>query len=96
MQNGKVSEDFIMNIPEELRELVEGYKKDLEEQYQLVYNEAVEEQKSLLPSKTDFKAIGLFMKDNATLFKYPGLVFPIIRNLDYASIIHQIIRPRLG
>lgn len=96
MENGKVSENFIMNIPEELRELVEGYKKELEEHYQNVYNEAVEEQKSILPSMTDFKTIGLFLKDNSKLFKYPGLVFPIIRGLDYASIIHQIIRPRLG
>lgn len=95
MENGKVSLEFLTAIPEELRDLVEGYTKELEENYEKVYDQALEEQMIYLPSLTDFKQVGLFMKDNSRLFKHPALVFPMLRKKNISALINDIIRPKL-
>lgn len=92
MINGKVPTEYLMHIPEEMRSEFESIQKILEDNYAAIYNKAHEEIK-ILPSTTDFKAVGLFLKDNPTAITYPKLVFPILKYKKVDNVIMDLIRP---
>ncbi len=105
MVDGKVPVEYMRAVPEEIREEAEKFKAQLESEHLTVLSEFEKEAKIWVPviPKNDkdseaFKTIGLFMKDNASKFKYPMLVFPWVRNKtsDISRIIKDIIRPKLG
>jgi RNA ligase len=105
MVDGKVPVEYMRLVPEEIREEAEKYKAQLENEHLTVLSEFVKEANIWVPviprddkDSEAFKTIGLFMKDNASKFKYPMLVFPWVRNKpsDIARIIKDIIRPKLG
>lgn len=103
MANGKVSEAFMQAAPEEIRVEIEKYKTELENAYYEILEEAKKEQMIWLPvipnnagDKSAFKTIAEFMATNAGVFKYPMLVFPLIRNKDADSVIMKLIKPHLG
>ena len=105
MVDGKVPVEYMRLVPEEIREEAEKYKDQLETQFSQVLEEFKKEANVWLPvlPKHDkdseaFKTIGLFMKEGASHFKHPMLVFPWVRNKpsDFNRIIKDLIKPKPG
>lgn len=104
MEDGKINMGYMHSVPEEIKEEAESFKKVLEEQFQQILDQANNEL-SILPvrptsenDKEAFKTIGLFMKENSSKFKYPVLVFPLVRgkNKEVLLKIKSLIEPKLG
>lgn len=91
-QGGKVPLSYLEQIPEELRPMWEPIVAELEHQYSYVQAK-LEIDLTKLPSLTDRKAIGLFIKDNAESLNYPRLIFPRISYGNAHDGIMKVIRP---
>jgi predicted kinase len=102
MENGLVPEKYMMSIPEEIREEVEGFKKELELAHTRVYIDAVDEQKHQLPpvkaGEEYNKTVGLFLRDNAYKFRHFRLIFPFLNKQEDVvhKLIKDIIKPKMG
>lgn len=86
MENGKISEELLEKIPEELRETSEKIRKELEREYRqvrdLVYAEASEIISKTEDSENQRKEIGLMMKGHPFRSDYRHLpcVFHVLDN----------------
>jgi len=99
MVGGKVPQEYLITIPEEVKAEVLEWKRVLEGRHYAVVRLATEEQKHLPPTvegENYFKTIGLHMKDNSHIFLFPKLVFPMLHKKDVSGIVKNIIKPNLA
>lgn len=98
MKLGRVATQYLQQIPEEFRPQWEPMVEALETRYMEIHEDAqmqVIQMKNMGIDTRDYKKVGIFIKENPSLFRYAELVWPIVRHnlkqLDKA--IMTIIRP---
>lgn len=95
MNNGKVSKELLMSIPEEFRDTYESMSKELEKKYKMVKDEVEDNFKNILViCGTDRKEIGLFLSKND--IPYSNMIFPrLLEKYDkLEQMIMREIRPK--
>lgn len=93
--NGRVPLDYLQQIPEEFRPRWESIVQTLEEQYSALLGRALDDIRHL-PSVTDFRAVGIYLKQDAgSTIKYPKTVFPFLRKgvAGIHDLLKEMIRP---
>jgi hypothetical protein len=98
MVEGKVPQEYLAQIPEELRPQWEPIVNLLESSYanallDTIVNIDIIKQ---IVGIEDFRAVGIFLKEHAYKLKHPELVWPSLRKNDKAldKSIMSIIRPK--
>lgn len=99
MSQGKVDENFISIIPEEFRKEVDEIKNSLENEYVKIQDEIVSDIDKIIRTtgriqdQSDFKKVGLALKDGNLGIKHDKIIFPYISGKDIDSYIMKYIRP---
>jgi RNA ligase len=93
-----VPDSYLMTIPEEYRsEAIEiiGKLQDAAVDTMFELSHDLQKVEEAVKDLTDYKAIGLYLKDNRRQLKYPEIVFPYLRNGAKAvnAYVHKVIRP---
>ena len=98
MKDGVIDQELLEQIPEELREISEGIRKELEKEYRdmrtAVYKEVGEVFEATKGSDNQKKAIGLLVNENK--FKHGNVAFLIMddKSDKIDSYIKKLIRPK--
>lgn len=93
-----VPDSYLMTIPEEYRpEAIEiiGKLQDAAVDIMFELSSDLQKVEEAVKDLTNYKAIGLYLKDNHRQLKHPGVVFPYLRNGAKAvnAYVHKVIRP---
>lgn len=88
MKAGKVPEEYLAQLPEEFRLDVDKIVASLEGGFARVFEE-ISKSLQALPSLTDFREVGIFLKENKGIVPYPNAVFPMLRK--QADVVEKII-----
>ena len=92
--DGKVPLSYLEQIPEELRPMWEPIVKQLETRYQFIKKSVEYSIENSIPSKTDMKAVGLYLNSPQCNVTFPKLIFPMLRRGECHDGIMKIIRPK--
>jgi RNA ligase len=94
MENGKVAQSYIENIPEEYRdEITKEYVIPLEDKYKIIKLEIKEQLQSFYEPTMTIKDVALRMKSSPEIFTHMSGIFAFLSGKGYNRYIMNQIRP---